>query len=101
MLVIPSLNEMFDIATTRDLTAAAHPPLVVYLILGAAVLGSSLLAGYDMAGSRKMSRMHMVVYALMVSLAVYVTIDVEFPRLGFVRIDAADQAFVDVKAEMK
>jgi hypothetical protein len=101
MLLVQALNEMFDMATTRDLTAAAHPPLVVFLMLAAAVLTSSLLAGYDMAKSTKVSRFHMIGYAAMISLTVYVTLDIEFPRLGFVRIDFADQALVALRATMK
>jgi hypothetical protein len=101
MLVLPSLNEMFDMAQERDLTAAAHPPLVVFLMLGAAVLTSSLLAGYDMAASKKASRFHMIGYAAMISLTVYVTLDIEFPRIGLVRIDAADAAMVELREGMR
>jgi hypothetical protein len=32
---------------------------------------------------------------------VYVILDVEYPRLGFVRIDAIDHLLVDVRAGMK
>jgi hypothetical protein len=101
MLVLTSLNQMFDSATTRDLYAVAHPPAVIYGILAAAVLASSLLAGYGMAGSMKANRLHMICYALMITLTVYVTLEIEFPRVGLIRIDAADAAFVDMRAGMK
>jgi hypothetical protein len=32
---------------------------------------------------------------------VYVILDMEFPRLGLIRIDATDQALVDLRATMK
>jgi hypothetical protein len=102
LLLLPSLNETFDSATTRDLTAAAHAPAVIYITLAVVVLASALLAGHGMAGSTKVSRIHMVCYALMVTLAIYVTLEIEFPRLGFVRIDAAaDAAFSELREGMK
>jgi len=35
------------------------------------------------------------------ALAVYVIIDIEYPRLGLIRVDAFDQALVDLRAGMK
>ena len=37
----------------------------------------------------------------MVALTVYVILDIEYPRLGLVRIDAIDRVIVDVRAGMK
>ena len=101
LLLLPSLNEMFDSATTRDLTALAHAPPVIYVVLAIVVLASSLLAGYGMAGSTRVSRVHMVCYALMITLTVYATLEIEFPRVGFVRIDAYDSAFAALRQGMK
>ena len=36
-----------------------------------------------------------------IAVAVYVILDLEFPRLGFIRVDSFDQALVDVLAGMK
>lgn len=101
LLVLPSLNDMFDSATTRDLTAEAHAPAAIYIMLAVVVLASSLLAGYGMAGSKSVSRVHKVSYALMVALTVYVTLEIEFPRLGLVRIDSSDVAFEELRQGMK
>lgn len=35
------------------------------------------------------------------SIAVYVIVDLEFPRLGLIRIDAADQLLVQLRKSMK
>jgi hypothetical protein len=101
MLVVTSLNEMFDMATKRDFTARLHPPLAVFLMLGVAVLTSSLLAGYDMAVARRASRIHMIGYASMLALTIFVNLDTEFPRIGFVRLDSADVVLESVRAGMK
>jgi len=54
-----------------------------------------------MAASKKASLIHMIGYAAMISLTVYVTLDIEFPRIGLVRIDAADAAMVELRDGMK
>jgi len=35
------------------------------------------------------------------AVAVFVVLDIEFPRLGLVRVDAFDQALVDLRGSMK
>ena len=49
MLLLPALNQMIDITTTRTMATLLHPPLVVFFMLGALALVSALLAGYGMA----------------------------------------------------
>jgi hypothetical protein len=34
------------------------------------------------------------------ALAVYVILDIEYPRFGFIRVDSFDQVLVDVRAQM-
>jgi hypothetical protein len=101
MLLLPALNQMFDIATTRALAVQIHPPPVIYLLLFGLALAGALLAGYDMAAGQQRPWVHMAVFALVMSLAVYVIIDIEYPRLGIIRVDAFDQALVDLRASMK
>src|SRR5258705_4631674 len=45
LLVVPALNQMFDIATVRVVATQIHPPLIVYEMLIALALASALLAG--------------------------------------------------------
>jgi hypothetical protein len=99
-LLVPALNEMIDITTTRTAATAMHPPMVIYLMLVVLVLAAALMAGYGMAGAKKRSSMHMLGFAIVMSLAVYVIIDMEYPRLGLIRVDAFDQTLVDLRAEM-
>ena len=100
-LVLSSLNDMIDITTTREVAAETHPPLVVFYGLGLLVLATSLLAGYGMAESKSRSWMHMLVYALIMAATLYVILDLEYPRFGLIRLDAADHVLVDVRNSMK
>jgi hypothetical protein len=98
--VIPALNEMLDIASTRTFTAQIHPPVVIYCLLGVLALVCSLLAGYAMAHGRVRSWIHILAFALIMATTVYVILDLEFPRLGFIRIDTADAVLLDLRQSM-
>jgi len=99
MLLLPALNQMIDITTTRTVAGQNHPPSIVFVMLIGLALLSALLAGYSMAGSR--SGIHMLVFAAILSITVFVILDLEYPRLGLIRIDAADQILADVRQGMK
>jgi hypothetical protein len=101
MLLIPALNEMFDITTTRTMAARIHPPLVVYGLLFLLGLGCALLAGHSMAGMKDWSWLHALAFALSVALVVYVILEIEYPRTGFIRLTAFDQALIDLRDSMK
>jgi hypothetical protein len=100
-LLLPALNDMFDITTTRTMAAQIHPPLVIYGMLIALALASALLAGFGMASGKSRSWLHILGFAGVMAVAVYVIIDMEFPRLGLIRVDTFDQALVELRASMK
>jgi hypothetical protein len=99
-LVLSSLNTMIDMTTTRLVSMQTHPPAVIFYGLGLLVLATSLLAGYGMGGSKTRSWMHMAVFALIMAATLYVILDLEYPRFGLIRIDAADQLLVNVRNSM-
>lgn len=99
--LLPALNEMFDIATARYQAVLTHPPAVVYLMLLANTLLASLLAGYGMSGGEHRNWLHIFCFVGSLLLAIYVTIDLEYPRQGFVRIGNYDQLLFDLRTGMK
>jgi hypothetical protein len=101
MLLLPSMNEMFDIATARTLAARIHPPPIVFGMLAALALAGALLAGYGMAGGRARSWIHVVGFAATITVAIYVIMDLEYPRVGLLRVDHFDRSLVDLRASMK
>jgi hypothetical protein len=99
-LLLPALNEMFDIATTRTMAARNHPPPIVFVLLFGLAVASSVLAGYGMAGGRSRGWLHMVGFATAMSIAVYTILDIEFPRLGLIQVGDFDQALVQLRKGM-
>lgn len=98
--LVPALNSMFDTATTRTLATKMHPPPAIYALLMLLILASALLVGFGMAKSARRSNLHVFAFAACTAVAIYLIIDLEYPRLGFIRIDAYDQALVDLRASM-
>ncbi|MBV9361837.1 MAG: DUF4239 domain-containing protein [Betaproteobacteria bacterium] len=101
ILLLPAVNAMFDISSVRLAATQIHPPTIVYIMLIALALASALLAGYQSAADKDYDWIHKLGFAAIVSLTVYVILDIEYPRLGLVRLDAIDQLLVDVRASMK
>jgi hypothetical protein len=100
MLLLPALNAMIDITTTQMMATQMHPPTIVFIMLFGLALAASLLAGYGMTGSKARSWLHMLGFALVMAVSVYVILDIEYPRLGLIRVDAFDQALVDLRNNM-
>jgi hypothetical protein len=100
ILVLAPLNQMFDVATERTLAALMHPPRIVFVMLALVALAGALFAGHAMAAAQRRSWLHVVGFPAAIAFAVLVIIDLEFPRLGFIRVDAFDQALVELRATM-
>jgi hypothetical protein len=101
MLLPQALNAMIDITTTRTVASRAHPPLVIFLLLPVLMLIGAMLVGFGMAANTQRQWLHMAAFAAVMSLVVYMIIDIEFPRLGLIRVDAADLVLIELRQSMK
>jgi hypothetical protein len=90
-VVLDPINEMIDITTTRWMAVRTHPPVIIFMMLALTALASGLLAGYAMSAAPRRRPLHSLVMTLVVVSAIHITLDIEFPRLGMIRIDAADE----------
>lgn len=99
-LLLPALNDMFDIRTTRVMITQNHPPLIVYILLVGLSLTSAFLVGYGVSNSKGRAWLHTAVMAFVLALAFYAIIDIEYPRLGLIRADAADQVLIELRGSM-
>jgi hypothetical protein len=98
-LLLPSLNEMFDIVTTRTRAGFVHTQPVIQAYLMIVALLGALLAGYSLSSvTRRL--WYFVLYALMTAGTLYVIIDFDHPRMGLIRVDRADQVLKDLRATM-
>jgi hypothetical protein len=99
-LVLSSLNSMIDITTNRMAALQMHPPGAVLILLGILPLICSLLAGYD-AGEKGRSLLHELGFAVILTIAIFIVLDYEYPRAGlFIHLDATDQLLVDLRQDI-
>jgi hypothetical protein len=101
MLLLPSLNETFDITTERDAATRMHVPIAIFVLLGALSIACAFLAGIGMARSGRMGHLYVFAFAGAMALASYVILNLEFPRLGFVRFENLDALLVETRAGMR
>jgi hypothetical protein len=101
MLLLPALNNMIDITTTRTMALQIHPPRIIYVLLFGLGLICSLLAGYRMAGGHHRSWLHILGFTVLTVIIVYVMLDMEYPRSGLIRLESGDQLLVNLRESMK
>lgn len=100
LLLLPSLNRMLDLTTTRAAMTHAHPPAVIYLVLALHALVCALIAGYGIGMHARRSMVHMVAFALATSFSLWMILELEFPRRGMIRLDPTDQLMHELRTEM-
>jgi hypothetical protein len=100
-LLLPALNAMFDITTMRTMAARSHPPIIIYALLILLGLGCALLAGYRMAEGKQRNWVHSIGFIAIMGVSLFVILDMEYPRLGFIRLDAYDQVLAELRNSMK
>jgi hypothetical protein len=89
-LLLPALNQSFDLSNSRlSATRIKVAPGVMALLIGLALL-AGLLAGHAQAVHKRADALHVLVFAALLALTLYFIIDFEHPRLGQITIDASD-----------
>lgn len=99
-LTAQALNDMIDVTTTRLAASRQHPPAVIYVLLFAFGLAAAFLGGHVTARAEGIDWLHALVFAAAIAAAVYTILDLEYPRLGLIRVDAADQLLRELLRSM-
>jgi hypothetical protein len=101
LLLLPALNNMIDISTTRTMALQLHPPRIIYALLFGLGLICSLLAGFRMSSGQHRSWLHILGFTVLTVIIVYVMLDVEYPRSGLIRLESADQLLANLRERMR
>lgn len=88
--LLPALNAMIDITTTRAMAMKTHTPLLIFAVIGVTAWAAALLSGYAGAPDHRHRLLHMLTFAGVMTIALYVLIDLEHPRVGLIRMDGFD-----------
>ncbi|NDJ10725.1 MAG: DUF4239 domain-containing protein [Acidobacteriia bacterium] len=99
-LLLPALNAMIDITTTRAMATLIHPPAAILILLFGLGLASSFLMGLGMADVTRRNLVLVVGYVAITALTVLVIVDLEYPRRGLIRVDPYDSFLRDLRQTM-
>lgn len=100
-LILPSLNAMMDTMTVRTMATKMHPPMIAFVLLLCLALVCAVLAGHGLSGRKDRCWFHILGFAIVIPLTIYVILDIEYPRVGFIRVDDFDKILEQLRASMK
>jgi hypothetical protein len=99
--ILGSLNELFDICATRSSATETHPPFIIFALLFTLGLISAFLGAAGSKSGKELSWAQLIIFALVICVSVYVTLELEFPRLGLIRVDSADHQLIEFRELIK
>ena len=97
---LPAISRMIDITIARDASFRTHVPMALFALLVALSFGCAFFSGLEMSKNPRPSPLHIAVFAGMLSLTCYVIANVEFPRLGFIRLGSIDALLSQMRHRM-
>jgi hypothetical protein len=100
-LLIQALNDMIDVATERDTLAKTHAALPIQVFLFFLAMAGAVLAGFSMSRTPQFPMLHMLLFAAVTAATIYCILDMEYPRLGLIRIGEADRPMQELLESMK
>jgi hypothetical protein len=69
MLLLPALNEMIDITTSRSVAMRTHTPTVIVALLLALSVVSALLVGFAMSEQERRSVLHSILFSAAIAVS--------------------------------
>jgi hypothetical protein len=96
-LLLPALNEMIDVTTARAIALDIHLPALIFYLLICIALLAALLGGYAMSKRQSRSWLHILLFAVTISLTICAIFDLDNPRFGLIKETAADKALLQLR----
>jgi hypothetical protein len=98
-LVLPPLNDVIDLHTTHLAQANRHLPRPILIVLLATAALSLVLVGVGNGRSGRRFPLLDAIYAAVLAVALWMTIDLDRPRQGLIQVSA--QPLADALAAMR
>ena len=97
---LQSLNDVIDVAGERRYIGVSHVPVSILWMLLLICLAVSFLLGYGMKG-KKPDRLMVLLFSLIVSMTIYLIMDLDRPREGIIRMDTVHHSMLDLRDMFK
>jgi hypothetical protein len=95
--MIPALNEMFDITTTRAAAENAKIPDSIIWLLFILTFITSFFSGYSSASKDSVDWFANLGFGIMISLTLLFILDLDRPYRGFVTLDESNKSIIELR----
>jgi hypothetical protein len=97
--MVPAINQMIDVVTTRNAALMAKVPDLILYMMFLLCLTSSFILGYS--GGRKNDWTMALCFNIMVGLAIFMILDLDRPRTGVITSKEANVHIVRLRDMFK
>jgi len=95
--MIPALNESFDLATSRLSGELARVPTSIVLMLFVLAITAAFYVGYMSAAKGRLDWVPAIGFTFLISVVIYITLDLDRPRRGFIQLDTSERAMLELR----
>lgn len=99
-LLLPALNQSFDLASSRLAASRFGIQQAVILLLLLIALLAGWLVGNGQAGTKHPDLLHMVVFAALISAMLWFILDFDSPRVGIINLGSYDTLMLELRERM-
>lgn len=97
---LDSISTMIDAADSQHQAQYMHPPTAIVGFLLILTLIAALLAGYVMGIETRRDWFLAVLYSVLMSFSFAIILDLDYPRVGMINLDQAEQALIVIRQGM-
>jgi len=100
-VLLPAINQMGDDSMSGATLALTHIPVFINVFTFILALIAAMLAGAPASAKERRPWVHVILLAAAVSITYFVILDMEYPRVGFIRIGIVDQHIAALRQAME
>jgi hypothetical protein len=97
MQMIPALNAMIDVVTTRESALMARLPDSILWLLFLMILSCSFLIGFAIPISKNVNFVSLAGFIILSLLVVYEILDLDRPARGLINLNEETQVIIDLR----
>lgn len=90
-LMVPAVNNMLDMATTRDQADNNHAPVSIIWMLLILSVTIAFAAGYAASDDKQIDLFLSITFCLLTTVVIYFILDLDRPRRGVINLDQANE----------
>ena len=100
-LMVPALNDMFDLSTTRLIGELARVPNSIVWMLFVLSWTSAFFLGYMSARKGPIDWYLTTGFCVLTSVVIYITLDIDRPRRGFIQLNTSHNAMLELRENFR